>query len=900
MTPFEQLAGTLKAVMKKKLEQVVEDNILLAGKGKLTDLNLVQYEKIAREQGFTEVAEDLSDLVSMFGSSFIEHLRAEEQFKKQERNYPERRLEDYLTATPERLNLIEKGLKLVDRQYETKSGILDIFAKDASEKDVVIELKMGKYDNQKVITQIEKYLNDKPDARLIFVAPYISSTVFYKFKPLVEKGQITFYKVAEKGQDYTITPEDGNAIPHPKKIEFKGKQKQKGTVVYEIFNTKKTKSAQKKQTIQAIAAVETAPPVPKNKYYMFVRKNDGLPGSIEITEGQNKELRELLIAPVSDQTIEQFNKVSEQLNKNQASISQTAIADAIEKFPENEKNEVQEAFKKSHRIISNVLNSRREISKAYSSAQISTLDKLSQSIKESRKVIEETLSNPEYTSSLDILRKWTEKVLTKTGHYIPLHADHDLTIQKTLTEYLGKKIERIKLLHSIDPNSAVNYLRTPLGPINPESFKAFESLHDFLNLDNYFYKRIASGIVQEQPGIEKPNITPESLKDKPLYYKVISIARPFLANKETYLDKKIEILLQLKKKLAQLDKNTQLEEAIRSFKSGPDEQITDIYLKIPNYFKAFSAALDEQGKRIIRNAVQKLSTMGKSLEFHEQHIYSFFDSLEDYPNHQSTENIISPLIEMQKAWSREIAKADYDKDLAQAIETVSRLIKNANAKGTDKTSLQILASVIALRDHAIYNSFLSLKIERTEKLLQADHNLGRAYLAFNPMMNYRLQNLEDTGRYEMKDIPMDPIKKIQFIMEDNKLYEQILNCFTASPENGTAKTNGNPEYLKPSKQQTTNPLQEVLFREINGSASPEVRSRMDYFIQDASALLPPDKSAQLGEAFEQFKFARKFRKREIQPTDVKIRNFFDDVTLNYVKKGEVPDADALERLYERA
>lgn len=66
----------------------------------------------------------------------------------------ERVLEDLLEAD---LESLEKGLKLIGRQYATASGPIDLLAKDANDLLVVIELKRGRT-SDKVVAQIGRYL----------------------------------------------------------------------------------------------------------------------------------------------------------------------------------------------------------------------------------------------------------------------------------------------------------------------------------------------------------------------------------------------------------------------------------------------------------------------------------------------------------------------------------------------------------------------------------------------------------------------------------------------------------------------------------------------------------------------------------------------------------------------
>lgn len=76
---------------------------------------------------------------------------SEEQFR--ELHVLERTLEDFLEFN---LDVLESGLRFVQRQYPTSTGPLDILAKDALDRWVVIELKRGRAADR-VIGQLLRY-----------------------------------------------------------------------------------------------------------------------------------------------------------------------------------------------------------------------------------------------------------------------------------------------------------------------------------------------------------------------------------------------------------------------------------------------------------------------------------------------------------------------------------------------------------------------------------------------------------------------------------------------------------------------------------------------------------------------------------------------------------------------
>jgi hypothetical protein len=949
MGPQEQFTDVLKSILKKKLEQVVEDNILLAGKGKLTDLNLVQYEKLAREQGFTEVAEDLTDLAAILGFSFIEHFRAEEQSKKQERNYPERRLEDYLTATPERLGLIEKGLKIVDRQYETRSGILDIFTKDTHDKDVVVELKMGKYDNQKVITQIEKYLNDKPDARLIFVAPYISSTVFWKFQPLVEKGQIKFYKVSEKGQDYSITSEDGKNIPLPKKIQFKGKQKQNGPVVYELFNAKKPKTApkQKKQAElpkepSVFAGAETIEQETLNKtendykkeerefmqrplYYKVLKfikplaDKEKYLSKLNILEGPKKSLDELTtsenlraaLTRFEQSPIKQFNN-DEIVALRKQGFEPRFDSERDAKIYSAGMNKGSKFGHLLNEISMTAFNLIREFSRKPYEGQ----ERVVALLNDIKKSLHEKRINFEYDTDLvklvQLLNKLEKHETGQSLKYVSgLQFMTRLHLEEMTDALLETKIKRTEELMKLDNNLGIAYLA--FNPVLAKAIKDLKSdfkmpndvilrpldVYNFIIDDNELFSQINNQFVVQKTDAEPVHtkLTNEAadalIRDqtKPLHHRTLTYHWNELKPAEHI--ENIKITKEQKEALVQLVMPAPLEEEIRRYESKLDwflpvcqdyfEQAARIRL-MKN--KTFLAITEKSTLALKRNQERLSDHSTKLLQVHNEMCSS----------KKPIEPKIQYLKEILTQFNKEYFKHVNRSDVLHSLESLEELANKS--AGDDQICLKGLYTCVALSIPALVQSWLTAKISRTEKLVDLDRKVGTTYFMFSPALQEFIlfpEHDKDT------DVKTNHKSIYEFIKADNELYAQFVNDLKPAAiietQNLTAHQTENA-----ASQIALSPYELIkgaVTKDMNG-VSPEVRLRIDYFAADATSLLPADKIEHLSDAFGDFKIARKFRKREIQPTDVKIRNFFDDVTVQYVRKGEVPDADALERLYERA
>lgn len=108
------------------------------------------------------------------------------KLKKYNTSITEKELEDYLINN---LNLVEEGMTLVDNQYSTEFGRIDILAKDKNNKYCIIELKV-KDDDKRLITQCLTYPLSFNNSRMITIAPEYRD---FLLKPLLEIPNIEVY-----------------------------------------------------------------------------------------------------------------------------------------------------------------------------------------------------------------------------------------------------------------------------------------------------------------------------------------------------------------------------------------------------------------------------------------------------------------------------------------------------------------------------------------------------------------------------------------------------------------------------------------------------------------------------------------------------------------------------------
>ncbi|GAG02246.1 unnamed protein product, partial [marine sediment metagenome] len=106
-------------------------------------------------------------------------------------------LREYLADRP---SLIEKGLKLVEKEYDTKeAGKIDLLCKDPKGYSVVVELKKGRTSDS-VVGQTQRYLgwiikNQNKKARAIIIVNESNERLDLALVPVSDKIKLKYYKV---------------------------------------------------------------------------------------------------------------------------------------------------------------------------------------------------------------------------------------------------------------------------------------------------------------------------------------------------------------------------------------------------------------------------------------------------------------------------------------------------------------------------------------------------------------------------------------------------------------------------------------------------------------------------------------------------------------------------------
>lgn len=108
----------------------------------------------------------------------------------------EKDLRDYIANNP---SVVEKGLRLIKKEYPTPIGSIDILCQGKRNKYVAIETKKGS-ESDKVVGQILRYIGSLEDegksARGIIILNEPDERVDYALKPIGDLVKVMYYKVS--------------------------------------------------------------------------------------------------------------------------------------------------------------------------------------------------------------------------------------------------------------------------------------------------------------------------------------------------------------------------------------------------------------------------------------------------------------------------------------------------------------------------------------------------------------------------------------------------------------------------------------------------------------------------------------------------------------------------------
>ncbi len=292
----------------------------------------------------------------------------------------------------------------------------------------------------------------------------------------------------------------------------------------------------------------------------------------------------------------------------------------------------------------------------------------------------------------------------------------------------------------------------------------------------------------------------------------------------------------------------------------------------------------------------------------------------------NAETRLEDVIRVMNECSAGINKARYNPaanekiaGLAWELEVVIKKAGEANDTEVIPIMREFKAQVLRDTNYSdLMAELLMAKSSRAKALAGIDRELATAYMKFDYDIYMLSRNLKEGDSVPIAEVAyrLGCHGSVHaFINKDNELYAQIVRRFAVEQvKEGTAEHAApvQAEIAPPAAASvqagtsagTTQTLQKALenaiTHKINGNTTEDSLLRIRYFVQDAAEALSPEQMLGYGEAFGRFHLAGKFRNRDTRPSDIKIRNFFDDVTMRYLRHKRVPEASDLEALYRCA
>lgn len=230
-----------------------------------------------------------------------------------------------------------------------------------------------------------------------------------------------------------------------------------------------------------------------------------------------------------------------------------------------------------------------------------------------------------------------------------------------------------------------------------------------------------------------------------------------------------------------------------------------------------------------------------------------------------------------------------------SLEAYRDFLRNAKrrCKPEDKEYIRALIMSTFYFPIDLLHTFLNMKIERVEALEEIDQSTAFSYLRLYPFVEEDLKE----KRLRYPEGPEFAYRLYAFPKWDIKTYGEIIKVFKVKPETPETRQEESLEILEEKGPEQL--LHEAVGYDHRGIFSQDTKVRICYFIEDSLELIPPQKLTALNNSFSRFRLLKKMKDRENRPSDLKIRNFFDDVTLDYIRDGEIPSVRDLEMTYRR-
>jgi hypothetical protein len=475
---------------------------------------------------------------------------------------------------------------------------------------------------------------------------------------------------------------------------------------------------------------------------------------------------------------------------------------------------------------------------------------------------------------------------------------------RIFSEFLKLKLRRTRQLLRVDRNLAEAYFTYSIpsehhlnqivhgyrGPCNV----VFNSqlLADFVRRDQEVYGEILRHIdIEEKVELDK-------LRGRPLFYQIMALHGVPANIRDKYLEPLVvnptssngsdipfELIEDFEKHMRETrdlyELNSRVAHAITCDKGSnvkPDPRLA---------------------KLVQRTRLSLLEVINELGEDSEKLLYYFKDG---------NEHSLEEFERERQAFEQKLIK--YPSKYSEAISASKRLTAQTLAACVNGRALirEIEKKSVFFKEFSMLNAFLKIKIARARDLKDVDENLSQAYLS-TAYGDYAQMIRNETGRevnpklfQRLSDGPpgyvMEMDEFFRYVGFEDQVYMSIRDMIVerhsmdhdrSNDLNGNCNGNDNNSGLT---------AYEKLSRAICGRSidhySCDKRARIKAFVDEEVVQHPVDLDA-LRKSFCHARLGT----RIIGVDDLRVRNFFDDIKLDYLIHGKIPTAQQLNDLYDK-
>jgi hypothetical protein len=840
-------------VLQKKLQERVMD---VAGKGKgKTTPDMIELVDLAERLNDEDSLWVLNEKFREIGEiQSRRNLNARKNRK--EKNEREKRLEDYVEKNA---GQVEDGLEFVSRQDVLHSGRTDVIARDLQGRDVVVELKAAGYDAGEVFHQISRYAGEKEGSRIVFAAPEIDPKLYFAIKanPLLME-RMDFVRV-EENDDGTF-----GFVPFEER-EFGDTPKH---AKYDFTNSGKGKHVDE-DTVEVVKQGSKAKSVRRQEKSADPRE--------ELSSGER-------IIPLRDlaSSLPYVSSASQYINIKMGGNGKPEVQ-IDESIPDNlRERAVRESELLLRFLVTGLDSGEMVIARKDGRYILDINDKNSGgSRKANYQVSREGNVTRIESDDLTVLveqRGWAEGYRTDVYPKI-----EGLDLREETTKL---KVNEALEIAGIPKLSSLNRIGDERKIVETSEVSILEGE------ERSVYTEFASFILSH-PSYQ-PIAGPEKVRD------IVKC-----------LEEKWEVSSKEIKELDVLSEiGSGLEERLRKYDALPAKGISDIvnrkFYVNPSGGKgeARETSLGEflgWGEVGVNPHKSKMRPVVIALDFYQNKVHpKMIDFMDEFGGvyeiqlHQGLD-LLDKSSEICKVHNQRQRSFSGDSVLVKARKKIREMVDIMDSPDDSaRVPLGLLSDVFS-DIPAAYTDYMRLKFERTRRLADIDSASAWLYFnhSYNAFFNHNDLQKEASGCSLVGD----------YAREDTELYRRIISRFEVV-EGEPVVERKVPEPVKarePESEMVLTPVEKFednILRKVNGDYTSDMKARIRYFAEDAvSAGLDGDRLEELGASISSY-LHKKMRDRGKAPSDLQIRTFLDDITLDHVSKGKIPGNRELDKAYE--